>query len=89
MTTFVYSKNWAVYCIVLTYNICSTKRSHFTVIHIVVVTQFQLHQVNLNFTMLDKHAMLHNLPVNGRLSLNDPIQVNQFIPSFNWQENII
>lgn len=45
----------------LTYSISFTEMTRDNIVHVVILTQVQLQQIDLHLTVLDKHAMFHNL----------------------------
>lgn len=45
----------------LTYSISFTEMTCNNIVHIVILTQVQLQQIDLHFTVLDKHAMFNDL----------------------------
>lgn len=45
----------------LTYSVSFTEMTRDHIVHVVILTQVQLQQVDLHLTVLDKHAMFNNL----------------------------
>lgn len=52
-------QNWIH--ITLTYSISFTEMTCDHIVHVVILAQVQLQQINLDLTVLDKHAMFNNL----------------------------
>lgn len=42
------------------------------IVHVVVLTQVELQQINLNLTVFDKHAMFNNLEERGKVKNTAP-----------------
>jgi len=49
----------------LTYSISFTEMTCNNIVHVVILTQVQLQQIDFHFTVLDKHAMFNNLEQKG------------------------